>query len=60
MAQSVSLGTLGRPVPGGSHIRTFFNGPAGRDEFVMPFLAVDTLRAHPMVIVDGMIHENPH
>ena len=39
MAESVSLGTLGHSVPSGSHICTFINGPAGRDEIVMPFLA---------------------
>jgi hypothetical protein len=32
MAQSVSLGPLGRSVPSGSHICTFYNGAAGLDE----------------------------
>ncbi|HEY4463632.1 MAG TPA: hypothetical protein VGN41_13290 [Streptosporangiaceae bacterium] len=32
MAHSVSLGPLARSVPSGSHICTFYNGPAGHDE----------------------------
>lgn len=39
MAEAVSLGTLGRSVPSGSHICVFISGSAGRDEIVMPFLA---------------------
>jgi hypothetical protein len=39
MAENISLGALGLTVPSGSHICAFINGPAGRDEIVMPFLA---------------------
>ncbi len=39
MTGSVPLGILDRSVPSGTHICTFFSGPAGRDEVVMPFLA---------------------
>jgi hypothetical protein len=39
MTRSVPLGVLDRSVPSGTHICTFFSGPAGRDEVVMPFLA---------------------
>lgn len=39
MAENISLGALGLTVPSGSHICAFTNGPAGRDEIVMPFLA---------------------
>jgi hypothetical protein len=134
MTDSVSLGTLDRSVPSGSHICAFVDGPDGRDDIVLPFLAedmvaywrqaatqtetageygltratgemppvldhpdgrteffryeatlndvipgyplvvlclydlkrfgaevlMDTLRTHPMVIVDGMIHDIPY
>ena len=39
MSESVALGVLGLEVPSGTHICTFFRGPAGRDEIVLPFLA---------------------
>src|ERR1700730_3161594 len=39
MPGSVPLGVLERSVPGGTHICTFYSGPSGRDEVVMPFLA---------------------
>jgi hypothetical protein len=35
----VPLGVLDRSVPSGTHICTFYSGPAARDEIVMPFLA---------------------
>src|SRR5947209_7179586 len=39
MTGSVPLGVLDRSVPSGTHVCTFYSGPAGRDEVVMPFLA---------------------
>ncbi len=81
MTTSVSLGILGLSVPSGTHICTFFRGPAERDEIVVPYLAeglrakdkclydldscgaevlMDVLRTHPMVVVDGMVHDNPY
>ena len=63
MAHSVSLGTLGRSVPSGSHICTFYNGPAGLDEATPAgsYLRVPrVLHRRHVVIVDGMIHENPY
>jgi hypothetical protein len=39
MPGSVPLGVLDRSVPSGTHICTFYSGPSGRDEVVMPFLA---------------------
>jgi hypothetical protein len=39
MNGSVPLGVLDRSVPSGTHVCTFYSGPAGRDEIVMPFLA---------------------
>jgi hypothetical protein len=44
MKGSVPLGILNRSVPSGSHICAFYDGPAGRDEVVLPFLA-EGLRA---------------
>lgn len=44
MTESVALGVLGLEVPAGTHICTFFSGPTGRDEIVMPFL-VEGIRA---------------
>jgi MEDS: MEthanogen/methylotroph, DcmR Sensory domain len=39
MTESVALGVLGLEVPRGTHICTFYRGPPGRDEIVLPFLA---------------------
>ncbi len=39
MIESVALGVLGLEVPRGTHICTFYRGPPGRDEIVLPFLA---------------------
>jgi hypothetical protein len=39
MTEPVALGILGLAVPRGSHICTFYRGPSGRDEIVLPFLA---------------------
>ena len=39
MTESVALGVLGLEVPPGTHICTFYRGPPGRDEIVLPFLA---------------------
>lgn len=39
MTESVALGVLDLAVPRGSHVCTFYRGPAGRDEIVLPFLA---------------------
>ena len=39
MTGSVPLGVLDISVPSGTHICTFYSGPAERDEIVMPFLA---------------------
>jgi len=39
MTESVALGILDLAVPRGTHVCTFYWGPSGRDEIVLPFLA---------------------
>jgi hypothetical protein len=39
MTEPVALGILGLEVPSGTHLCTFYQGAAGRDEIVLPFLA---------------------
>jgi hypothetical protein len=39
MTEPVTLGVLDLAVPRGTHICTFYRGPSGRDEIVLPFLA---------------------
>jgi hypothetical protein len=56
MTEPVSLGILGLKVPSGTHVCTFFRGPAGRDEIVMPFLA-EGIRARDkcICILDSLV-----
>jgi hypothetical protein len=39
MVEYVPLGAVNHTVPSGSHLCTFYHGPAGRDAVVAPFLA---------------------
>ncbi len=39
MSEPVALGILGLEVPSGTHLCTFYRGPPGQDEILLPFLA---------------------
>jgi len=39
MSEPVALGVLGLEVPSGTHLCTFYRGPPGLDEILLPFLA---------------------
>jgi hypothetical protein len=51
MAEQVPLGIVHAAVPSGSHIWTFFSGPAQRDDVVAPFLAEGIRSVHECVCV---------